>query len=372
MRVLMLLTDAFGGHGGISKFNRDFLTALDASPVVERIFAWPRLIAETITEPLPQSIVYERKFAAGKGAFLKHAAGGVIMGPPIDLVICGHLNLLPAAWAVARTRRVPLALIIHGIDAWAPTRNPLTNFLAGRIDALISVSKVSADRFRAWSGVSQESIYILPNSVDLERFTPGPKPQELVTRYGLQGSRVLLTVGRLASEERYKGFDEVLEILPQLLRRYENVKYMIAGHGPDAPRLKAKAAALGVTGSVIFTGRISEEEKVGHYRLGDLYVMPSSGEGFGIVLIEAAACGLPVIGSKVDGSAEALLQGRLGTLVNPRNRDEILQAVTSALDAEAACKKRCSDVEYFSWNAFVSRVHEWIRQMCSVSRQQVL
>ena len=141
-----------------------------------------------------------------------------------------------------------------------------------------------------------------------------------------------MTVGRLASQERYKGFDEVIEIMPELLKRFPTLKYLIVGDGPDRPRLEAKAGALGLSNKIIFTGYIPESEKVAHYNLADAYVMPSMGEGFGIVLIEAAACGVPVVGSRVDGSREALLDGRLGRLVDPKSPSELLQAVAIILE----------------------------------------
>jgi glycosyltransferase involved in cell wall biosynthesis len=125
----------------------------------------------------------------------------------------------------------------------------------------------------------------------------------------LQSSKVILTVGRLIGQERYKGFDEVIEIMPQLVKRFPNLKYLIVGDGPDRPRLEAKAVALGVSDNVVFSGYVAESEKVAHYNLADVYVMPSFGEGFGIVLIEAAACGVPVVGSWADGSCKALLDG---------------------------------------------------------------
>src|SRR5205085_1990385 len=129
---------------------------------------------------------------------------------------------------------------------------------------------------------------------------------------------VILTVGRLVAQERCKGFDEVIEIMPQLVKRFPYIKYLIVGDGSDRSRLEAKAEALGVRDSVVFTGYIPESEKVAHYNLADVYVMPSHGEGFGIVLLEAAACGVPVVGSRGDGSREALLGGRLGSLVDPK------------------------------------------------------
>ena len=173
--------------------------------------------------------------------------------------------------------------------------------------------------------------FILPNCVDLERFQPQDRNSTLVERYGLQSSKVILTVGRLAAAERYKGFDQVIELMPQLLKRFPTLKYLIVGDGDDRARLEAKAGALGVSDRVVFTGHIPETEKVAHYNLADVYVMPSTGEGFGIVLIEAAACGVPVVGSRVDGSREALLDGRLGRLVDPAQADELLDAVSAVL-----------------------------------------
>jgi phosphatidyl-myo-inositol dimannoside synthase len=359
MRILMLLTDAFGGFGGISKFNRDFLTALDATSHVSRVYVWPRLITEAIEEPLPKAIVYERGFAAGKIAYLWRAAVGTFLSPRVDIVVCGHLNLLPLAWLVAKARGTPLALVIHGIDAWKPTRSALTNVLAGRVDTLISVSKVSADRFCGWSKLPKERVYLLPNCVDLDQFTPGPKSPQLLSRYNLANAQVLMTLGRLVSEERSKGFDKVLEAMPGLASRFPEIKYLIVGDGNDTDRLKSKAVTLGVSDRVVFTGRVPESEKVDFFRLADAYVMPSAGEGFGIVLIEAAACGIPVIGSRKDGSAEALLGGRLGRVVDPDDQSELMQAITEVL-SETSPRKASELITEFSQENFFARVKSWI------------
>src|SRR5439155_2564410 len=96
-----------------------------------------------------------------------------------------------------------------------------------------------------------------------------------------------------------------------------NVVYVVCGEGPDRSRLERKAVGLGVRDRVVFTGFIPEALKADYYRLADAYVMPSRGEGFGIVFLEAMACGIPVMGSRLDGSREALLDGELGVLVNP-------------------------------------------------------
>jgi glycosyltransferase involved in cell wall biosynthesis len=354
----LFVTDAFGGFGGIAKFNRDFIAALDGAPDVNQLTVVPRVISEPINERLPEFTVFDR---AARGSIVSYArrSARMLVGVPPDVVICGHIHLLPFAGAVARLRGAPLALIIHGIEAWTPTRHWTANRLARSIDHLVSVSRYSARRFESWSGYPAERATVVPNSVALDRFLPGPRDGALVARYGLHGRRVIMTVGRLAPEEKYKGFDEVIDVMPRLLQRCPDLRYLIVGDGGDRERLEAKAASRGLQQEVIFAGRISENEKVAHYNLCDAYVMPSAGEGFGIVLIEAAACGVPVIGSSVDGSQEALLGGELGRLVDPRSPDALVSAVCETLDS-APPRERHSRIGYFDESQFRERVASWI------------
>jgi phosphatidylinositol alpha-1,6-mannosyltransferase len=358
LRVLMVLTDGFGGIGGIAKFNRDFLHALNDCALVERVHALPRLIPEPIEELIPESVVYDRRAALGRRAFAYRLGAHAWCDGRVDLVICGHLHLLPAAWLLARLRNARLALVIHGVEAWAPSHRALANQLAGSVDTFIAVSHFSTERFISWSRVPTDRVFILPNCVDLDRFRPLQRDSILVERYGLQSAKVILTVGRLASQERYKGFDEVIELMPQLLKRFPTLKYLIVGDGDDRPRLQAKAEVIGVSNKVVFAGRIPESEKVAHYNLAHAYVMPSTGEGFGIVLIEAAACGVPVVGSQADGSREALLNGRLGHLVDPRMPQELIDAVTTILENRSP-HRRIEGIDTFSALNFKTRVAGW-------------
>ena len=221
LRVLMLLTDGFGGVGGIAKFNRDFLQALDGCAVVERVHAQPRLIPEPIEEVIPEAVVYDRRAAGGKLAFMRRLGAHAWGGGRVDLVICGHLYLLPAAWLLARLRGARLALIIHGIEAWAPSRKVLGEpagtprgylhfrqpLFGGAIHALVQGT--------LWIGPSSCQTAWISTNFNLE-----DRDSTLIERYGLQSSKVIMTMGRLASQERYKGFDEVIEIMPELLKRF--------------------------------------------------------------------------------------------------------------------------------------------------------
>jgi len=364
VNILFLLTDAYGSLGGISQFNRDFLGALDASSFVTRIQAVPRIIPDAIEDKIPEAVVFDRKGVGGKVRFTLRAIEHARSDVAVDLVICGHVNLLPAAVAVACMRGARLALILHGIEAWQPTHDHLVNWLTGFVDAFLAVSRLTAKRFRNWSGALEERFTVVPNCVNLERFVPQPPDPQLVARYRLEGCKVILTFGRLAGKERAKGFDRVLDVLPNLVCQNPDLKYLIVGDGDDRSRLAAKADTLGVGKNVVFAGRIPEEEKVAHFNLADVYAMPSSGEGFGIVLLEAAACGIPVVGSNADGSEEALLGGQLGALVDPKNSNELTDTISHLLDRKSP-KERPAGIETFGVNQFRIRVNEWL---CSQSR----
>src|SRR4029453_14895019 len=204
------------------------------------------------------------------------------------------------------------------------------------------------------------------NCVDLNRFTPGERDRRLVDRYGLRSCKVMLTLGRIAAGECYKGFDEVIDVLPQLLQQFPDLKYLIVGDGSDRGRLEAAVKARGLSNCVIFAGRILESEKVAHYNLADVFVMPSYGEGFGIALIEAAACGIAIVGSSVDGSRDALLDGRLGRMVDPKQPDQLIEAITAALGG-ARRRARNALVQTFDVDHFRARVSDWMNQQTALT-----
>ena len=348
MRVLLLSTDAYGGHGGIALFNRDLAEAFAARDDCEEVVVVPRVI-RTKPRGIPPKVTFAADAARGPLHYLRAIAGARHARP--DLVICGHVNLLPVACSIARS---PL-LMIYGIEAWKRTRNALWDRLIHRCGAIVSISELTRDRMLAWSSY-EGTTHLLPNAIHPESYGIRTKRADLVTRYGLEGKRVLLTVGRLASEERYKGFDEVLEVLPNL---DDDVVYVIAGGGNDRARLEQKSAQLGVAQRVVFTGLFPDEEKADLYNLADIYVMPSRGEGFGFVFLEALASGVPVIGSKHDGGREALLGGELGLLVDPSNPAEIESAIRELLARPR--REIPPRLEHFSFENFKARLDGVVR-----------
>ncbi|HEX6087692.1 MAG TPA: glycosyltransferase family 4 protein [Thermoanaerobaculia bacterium] len=289
---------------------------------------------------IPPKITFFSDAARGSVHYLRALAR--VRGK-VDLVICGHVNLLPVACTLAKH---PI-LFVYGIEAWKPIRMPK---LLHRAAAVVSISDITLRRLLAWSHYAGPT-HLLPNAIHAEQYGIRPKRADLIERYKLAGKRVLLTVGRLAAEERYKGFDEVIEILGQLP---DDVVYMIAGGGNDFPRLQRKVVQCDLADRVIFTGLFPDEDKADLYALADVYVMPSRGEGFGYVFLEALASGVPVIGSKLDGGREALLDGALGLLVDPSNPAEIERAIVEVLgDARREIPAR---LEHFSFERFSQRL----------------
>ncbi|MGR3278808.1 glycosyltransferase family 4 protein [Acaryochloris marina NIES-2412] len=331
-KILIFLPDAFGGKGGMSKFYRDFLKALSSYSMLDTIVAMPRLIIDEIEKKeIPDKVNYSVGGANSKIKYILNALFIIFSKSSCKLVVCGHINLLPIAYFASIVNRSPLLLIIHGIEVWNPSSKKFSNFIIQYLDGVISVSSLNIDRFSSWANVSNAKKFILPNSIDCEIFFPGKRSINLINKYHIKNKIILLSMGRLVSEERFKGFDEVLEVLPDLIAIYPNIVYLIAGDGPDRTRLENKVKSLNLDDYVIFLGWIYDDLKVEYLRLADAFLMPSRGEGFGIVLLEAMACGIPVLGSKLDGTSEALLMGELGILVDPTNCNDVKSGILLTL-----------------------------------------
>ena len=366
MRLLTLVTDAYGGLGGIAKFNRDLLAALCSHPAVSEVVALPRVeSAEPFSkDAFPTGLRYRSETAGEKGHYALAVMKALATEGGFDGVVCGHLNLLPLGALAARLKRAPLLLIIHGIDAWEPPSGGVMARLARRalpsVDAFVAVSGVTKERFLGWSGLLEETGYVVANCIDASGFGPGSKRPDLLARYGLEGRTILFTLGRMSAAERYKGFDEVLEVLPAVAADVPDIAYLIAGDGDDRARLEQKAADLGVADRVVFAGYVPETEKADHYRLADAFVMPGRGEGFGIVYLEALACGVPVVASALDASREAVRDGLLGQVVDPDDADEIRVGILAALVADREVPE---GLAYFSFEQFKGRWHRVVNRV---------
>jgi glycosyltransferase involved in cell wall biosynthesis len=362
MQLLALLTDAFGHRGGIAKFNRDLCQALSADPLSAQVTALPRVTPVDPIEYVPPRVTYHPEAAGSKLTYAWHTLRRTcnVQRATFNAVICGHINLLPVAAMASWLQGAPLIVILHGIDAWDPHPSGLVRTLLTQVDAFVTVSQCTKDRFLEWAPLRADQGHVIPDCIDLEAYSPGPKRDELLDRYGLHDRTILLTLGRLSSDEQYKGHDEILEVLPDLADEMPDLSYLVCGDGDDRPRLERKAERLGVADRTVFAGYVPEEEKEAHYRLADAFVMPGRGEGFGIVYLEAMACGVPVVASSADASKEAVRDGQLGVVVDPGDPEDLRRGIWEALDQERGV---LDGLDYFSYEAFQGRWHKLFRDI---------
>jgi phosphatidylinositol alpha-1,6-mannosyltransferase len=349
MNLLALMPDPYGGFGGIAQYNRDLFDALCASSEVESILSLTRHPPDSDIE-IPKKL--SERFLPGSE--LRYLAAAVMTGLKMrpDVVLCGHVNLLPVAALLKRLTGSKLILEAYGFEIWQPLPG-VRSWGTKDVDLVISISRYTREQLIRWSCLEPGRIKIVPNAVHLDRYAQTKKPPSLVDRYGVEGKLVLLTVGRLPGHERYKGQDRIIALLPKLTARFSNLVYLIVGDGEDRLRLEALTMKLGLQEQVVFAGRISEEEKIDHYNLADAFAMPSTSEGFGFVFLEAAACGVPVLGGSVDGSRDALVDGRLGVMVDPENSDELLSGLEEILSREKQVPECLSP---FDFPRFISQI----------------
>jgi phosphatidyl-myo-inositol dimannoside synthase len=338
-RVLALVTEAFGGRGGIAQYNRDFLSALARCDRVADVIVLPRFTATPVST-LPPGIRQLRPVES-KLKYSLSALWAAITQRPIDFVFCGHWNMAPLAAGICRVLNTPLWLQVHGVEVFWHEPSAVKRRSVQSAKLVTTVSRHTRRRLLHWVGIDPAQVKVLPNTVD-PRYRPGPKPAYLLDRHAAGGKKVLLTVSRLDSRERYKGHDRVIRTLPRVLVQHPDTIYLIVGDGDDRPRLESLAVECGVAKKVHFTGSVSSKELPDYFRIADVFVMPSVGEGFGIVFLEALATGVRVIGGNQDGSCDALCDGALGTLVDPGNGEELASAILAALDDPAHTGDRTS------------------------------
>jgi phosphatidylinositol alpha-1,6-mannosyltransferase len=332
LRILALVTDAYGAGGGIAQYNRDLFQALAHCGNVAEVVVLTRN-GKAATDDVPNK-VRQLPARSGRLAFIYQAIRAIRQLGPFDFIFCGHLYMAPLAALLSKTTGTPVWLQLHGIEAWQRPK-PLQRWASEHARLITAVSRHTRRLFLGWANRAPETIKVLPNTVD-ERFSPGPKPDTLLDRYQLRGKKILLTVSRLAASERYKGHDRVIQAVAELRSTHPDIVYVVAGDGDDRPRLEQLADELGVAGQVRFIGHVPDSELPDLYRSADVFIMPSTGEGFGIVFLQALASGIPVIGGDSDGSRDPLRDGMDGRLVQADNTGVVAAAIAETLRMDSA------------------------------------
>ena len=333
-KPVFVFLEVFSGEGGIQSYVKDILQA------------YSDLGSEADVFLLRDSAAVDHPFESGAIAFHYLKTQNATIGRirfAITLLIhllknrpqrvfCGHINLAPLIQTLCRPLRIPYTVLTYGKEVWEALP-PAQQIALQRADRVWTISRYSGDQACLTNHLDRDRLDFLPCAVDGEVFTPGAKSSELIERYQLAGSKVLMTVARLWSGDPYKGVDVTIRALAEIACSFPQVKYLVIGRGDDQPRLARLAEELGVSDRVIFAGFVSTEDLVSHYRLADAYIMPSQ-EGFGIVYLEAMACGVPVLSGDADGSADPLQDGELGWRVPHRDPAAVAAACIQILSGD--------------------------------------
>lgn len=358
-RVLLLTPDFPPGRGGIQVLLHRFASL--ASRVTVRV----------VTRAHPQAAGWD----AGSGLDVRRSpavpgsrrAGLAVLNALAltqarafrpDAILCGHIVAAPAAALAGRFTSAPVVAYLYADEG--PAQPSLARLAFRSARTTIAVSRYGRD-LAVGLGAPSRRVAVIE---------PGVDPPAL-PRAARSTEPLIVTVARLT--DRYKGHDVILEALPIIRERVAGARWVVIGDGPLRPELEARAAQLGLADAVHFAGTVDDAQRDAWLDRAHVFVMPSrlppggaGGEGFGIVYLEAAAHGLPVVAGAVAGALDAVLDGETGLLVAPQRPQAVAEAVAGLLlDSERA--RRLGDAgarraAELSWPRMVSRVEDVLLQ----------
>lgn len=254
-----------------------------------------------------------------------------------------------AAALLGRWLGLPVTMTARGSDVHVIGRHPLSRrmmrWAAGRAEAAIGVCRALTDAMAGW-GVEAARLQVIRNGVDLQRFHPVP-PAEARAAVGETGAPLVLAVGNLVP---VKGHALLIDAFALLRRRHPGARLCLVGDGPLRGALQAQAEARGVADAVRFVGPVPNDRLAPWYSAADLLVLPSHSEGWANVLLEAMACGTPVVATDVGGSGEVLGDGGVGVLVPDREPATMAACMDKLLDARIDRALVRAYAEGFGWD----------------------
>ena len=330
-KVLFLTLHTFSLTGGIEKVCCSLAKVFSDLRIKFNLYSLHDSNSDIDTRYLKKE--HFKGFKHGKLSF---TISSILKGASADTVLLSHINLLFFAYLIKTiSPSTKIIMLAHGIEIWRKLPKWKKIFLQDRVE-IWAVSKYTAATLTEMHQIPANKIKVVNNCLDpfFELPQNFEKPTHLLERYGLDNKQpILFTLTRLSAQEGYKGYDRVIQALPKLLNEFPDLHYILGGKADETEkqRVLSLVKELNLNGRVTLASFIKADELTDHFKLGNLFVMPSTMEGFGIVFIEAAACGTKVIGGNADGSVDALLNGKLGKLIDPDSVEELSNAIAESL-----------------------------------------
>jgi phosphatidylinositol alpha-1,6-mannosyltransferase len=308
--------------------------------------------------------------------FYRHARK-ILREERSDVLLLGHLYLGPLGPRLRKEGAARYGVMLHGSElhrymGWRSVRRPALRAL-DTADFLVVNSDFTRRQYEE-RGVRADQRFLKINpGVDTSHFRPDAgDPAEVRRRHGLGDRPVVVSVARLVE---WKGQDMVIRALPQVRASVPDAIYLVVGEGPHRPQLEKLVRESGLEGQVVFAGFVPERELPSYYRAADVLVMPSREftaglpiEGFGIVYVEAAACGTPAIGGTGGGTEESIADGVTGFRVDPHDPEAIADAVMRVLEDRELAERlgragRERAVREFDWSIQAERLRGLLEDM---------
>jgi phosphatidylinositol alpha-1,6-mannosyltransferase len=346
--VAAVMTEFAAGHGMECR-----LLSLNDSPELHRMAVGTREFVFTGS-------------ARGKVRFSLAAARAARRRAKV--VVAGHPFLAPVAQGAKLFARQAKSIVwTHGLEVWEPL-SLLRRQALRSADLIVAPSNDTASNVAMRQDVPRERIRVLPWALDPQFEALAAKPAPALPA-NFPSGRVILTVGRWFADERYKGMDTLITALPRLLTEWPDVQLVAVGEGDDREWLEQIADGSGVLRHVHFLSGLTYPQIVACYKACEIFALPSRGEGFGLVYLEAMACGKPVIGGAHGGAPEVIDDGKTGYLVQHGDAGQLatsLEALLAdpALGREMGARGRERVEQEFRFNVFAKSLKKILRDLC--------
>jgi len=339
-RDLVLVTAGFELEGG-GRATVGRLLAGACSNFARREQVGFRVLSLRGTDPLIPGITVRGFHGSRSGLAL--ATVRAALRRPRPALVFDLLGLARPLAFLPRSIRPPYLVALHGLEIWRPL-SPLSGCSLREASLRLACSRHTRDRAREFVGRIASKFEVLPLALE-ERPADGVVDTALLERLG---SGFLLMAGRMSVSERYKGHDQVLIAFQEVLRQVPGARIVVAGGGDDRARLEAVAAGNGLGEKVAFTGFVSEATLSELFGRCAGFVMPSRGEGFGLVYLEAMRAGKPCIAATGSAAEEIIEDGTTGFLVDPDDQRALSESLVRLL-AEPGLARRLGEAGRARW-----------------------
>lgn len=354
MNILFITLGIIQDKGGIGRFNQLVLHSFseyvntDDSVRVNILSLWDE------PEDLKEKYSGMQFYACGrkKLLFLLQFLR-LIIATPITHMIFGHAILFGLI-AFSKIKNCYTSLIVYGIDAWEKPSYLQRIIISELVNRIISISDYTVLKMAKSYGIDLDRFVLLPCAMEISEGSAHPQ-------FSLDNEKyIILTVSRLSRKAMHKNVDKVIKALPIILRKYPNLLYRVVGTGDWEEELIKLGKSLNLENHIEFLGELTDQDRDFYYSKADIFVLPSEGEGFGIVFLEAWKFHLPVITSKFGAAPEVVRDGIDGFCIDPTPED-IAKTVLHLLSNEEL-RKRMGESgnkrlkEKYSYQSFKKRL----------------